>query len=66
MKKAKRVYNACGHVLISYFFGYIAFFTECDRRIKRGQKQKQCDKCGLFLFSDERKKTDPQYINKYP
>jgi hypothetical protein len=59
-------YNSCGHKLISYFYGYIQFFEEVERRMKKGIKQTKCPKCGLYCFPDEMKSTNKKFINKLP
>ena len=47
--------NKCNHNPILSKMSYIASFEEADRRIKRGQKQKQCPVCKLWFFKDEMK-----------
>jgi hypothetical protein len=32
---------------------YVSAFEEADRRIAKGQKQKQCPVCYLWFFPDE-------------
>lgn len=33
--------------------GMLAWYSEIERREKKGMKQKQCPKCKLWLFKDE-------------
>jgi hypothetical protein len=33
--------------------GYVSWHFEAERRVKAGQKQKQCPVCKLFFFKDE-------------
>lgn len=66
MRKSTVPYNECGHKLLSYSLGYVAHSLEVERRVKRGQKARQCPKCGLWLFTDEMKTTDVKYINQLP
>lgn len=56
-------YNTCGHKLLTYRLGYLAHHAEMDRRAAKGQKQKQCKKCGLWIYKDEQP-TSPEFVNK--
>ena len=64
--KENRIYNACGHQLLSYKFGYVQHSIELERRIQAGQKQELCSECGLFLFPEERNKKSKLNIGKKP
>ena len=46
----------CNHNPILSKMSYIFSFEEADRRMKRGQKQKQCHVCKLWFFKEEMKK----------
>lgn len=46
-------YNQCGHNLLGYKLGYLAWHIEADKRRKKKMKQKECPICKLFLFKDE-------------
>jgi hypothetical protein len=61
----KKIYNSCGHNLLGYKLSYIAHQEYAEKKYKRGVKQKQCDKCGLFIFPEE-KKTSKENIGKIP
>lgn len=63
--KEAKVYNSCGHNLISYNLSYVAHSEEGERRLKKGMRQKQCPACGLWLFKDELS-TNPKNINRLP
>jgi hypothetical protein len=65
MAKRTTVYNICGHNLLSYKLGYIAHHNEMERRKKKGEKQKKCNTCGLFLYKDELP-TSVNNINRLP
>jgi hypothetical protein len=64
-KKKDPNYNQCGHILLSYSLSYLLHSEEMERRMKKKVFQKQCPKCGLWLYKDEQA-TDPENIGKLP
>jgi hypothetical protein len=45
--------QCASHKPILIKMGYIAAHNEAERRMKKGQKQKQCPVCHLWFFPDE-------------
>lgn len=43
----------CKHNPILSEMGYLSAHAEAERRMKKGQKQKQCPTCKLWFFKDE-------------
>jgi len=43
----------CNHTHIISNMGYLAAHDDAEKRIAKGQKQKQCPICKLWLFEDE-------------
>lgn len=65
MAKTKKIYNPCGHYLLSYRLGYVVHSEEMERRLNKGIYQFQCPNCKLWIYRDEMA-TSISNINKKP
>lgn len=46
--------NTCNHKPMNKQLGYLAWHEWAEKKVKRGEKQEQCPKCGLWLFKCEK------------
>ena len=49
----------CNHDAMGPKLGYVAWHEWAVEQRKRGKSQKQCKRCGLWLFPCERRKHAP-------
>jgi hypothetical protein len=55
MKNPEEInHNPCNHNLVN--LSYVAWHEWANKKTRRGDKQKQCPKCNLWLFKEERGK----------